>query len=222
MALIKSDQAAGRIGPVKAAPPPLAPDPERLALTAELADLRAELDRARAEAARRAAEADTRVTQAREAGEVAGRAQAEARHTEALDRLALTLETAGSRLEAELSGLERLAGRLAQAALARVFEDPAEPARLVEQALLRQVAMLRDQAILGAEVSVTDFPDPAALTRLAERLGGRGLDVRALPELAAGEARLALQLGSLELGLGLQWDRLSGALARMSSAEAVG
>ena len=62
------------------------------------------------------------------------------------------------------------------------------------------------------QVSRRDFPDAADLTELQDAIGRSDLKIQVSDTLGAGDCRLQLRLGTMELDLPRQWEALSEAL----------
>jgi flagellar biosynthesis/type III secretory pathway protein FliH len=115
-----------------------------------------------------------------------------------------------------LAGLEVLAVVLARSALAKVFGEGADLADLVTRAIGSRVGALNRDGVVGVRVSTTDFPDAEALEAIRAKVGMRSIDVVADPAFEAGQCRLDLTLGHVDLGIDSQWqelDRFFGTLA---------
>jgi flagellar biosynthesis/type III secretory pathway protein FliH len=244
MGVIKADQLLARRArppeirvPVLAAAPAAAPppvDPERVALEARLETLLAEVERLRAEAAEAQAAiatAEAEVVRVAREGEEARAAAEQAAHAaglaegaEAKAQLLARLESAADRamdqFRVDLRGMETLAVALSKAALAKVFGDDREMAHRVARLVRRQVEALDRESILRVEVSAADFAAAAALDDFAHDAGLSGVEIKAIEELDAGDCRIRLRLGELEVGLAQQWSRLSDLLDDALSPEA--
>jgi flagellar biosynthesis/type III secretory pathway protein FliH len=164
----------------------------------------AEIERLKASTARLVQEAETE-------GRKAGLAEAEKHEAERVQVLDKAVAQALERYSDALSGLESLGALLARAVLDRLFGEQGTRAAEVAAILRRQMAEIEARSLVRIEVSQADFPDAAAAAALAEMLGRPGLEIAASDQLAAGDCRLKLVLGTLEAGLGEQW----GALRRL-------
>ena len=148
-------------------------------------------------------------------GRRAGRAEAEAQDAARLGALQDGLERALARFEAEVDELERLSPLLALEALRKVIGDPASYAEILERSISHAIAGLRAGAAVRLEVSSQDFPDLSVLRDVASG----GVEIRALDELAAGQCRIGLRLGQIDVGLGQQWGRLATLLTDLGAPD---
>lgn len=241
MGLIKADDLmARRARPAEirvpvlasAVTPPAAPvvDPVRIALEQEVEALREDLEAAEQAKAELAAELGARDTAAAEAataheealaeavaeaearGHEAGLAKGAEAKAEALGVLEAAAERALDQLRGDLRATETLAVALAKAALAKVFGDDADMSRRVTRLVRRQMEALDRSAVLRIEVAAVTFADPADLDALRSDAGLEGIELSALDDLSAGDCRIRLRLGELEVGLGQQWGRLTALL----------
>jgi type III secretion protein L len=191
---------------------------ERAALLAQLAGLTAERDllatRLQGLEAEQVAAVAAAEARGLDAGLAAGRAEAVSRADDALARLEQGLAAGLAQLVADEAALETLAARIARAALAKILDAPAEPARLVEAAIRRQLSSLATEMLVRIEVAAADFPEPQRLAHLAKSVGRGRVQLVANPALASGDCRLKLKLGEVEIGLPQQWRRLADVLDR--------
>lgn len=187
---------------------------ERAAMMAQLASLRTERDLCAKRVKALEAEMIDAVRDAQAAGLDLGRAEAASRADEAVQHLQQSLVGGLARLAADEASLETLAVEIARAALAKVLAEPADPARLVEAAIRRQLAHLNTEMLIRVEVAGADFPDPERLAQLAKEVGGGRVQVLANRALPSGDCRLKLTLGEVEIGLPQQWRRLTAVLDR--------
>ncbi|HWE45796.1 MAG TPA: hypothetical protein VG407_07185 [Caulobacteraceae bacterium] len=209
--VVRAMSSAWRVEPLR--PPE---DPELGRLRKQATDLEAELARMRQEALVLQRDAERAFREGEAIGRKLGEAETRDTHERALTRLGSGVDQALAQLSQELQGLERLAPLLAREALTLILEADAERSRVMTSLIRRQLARLKDQAVLIIEVSRADLPDAAALSAT---LGRPGVEVRTLDELASGECRFRLTLGSVELGLHQQWGRLSTLLEHMAQPE---
>jgi len=150
-------------------------------------------------------------------GEETGRAKAEKRERERLDRLAQTMTSAKAAHAMALEKLEVLSLAVAQAALARIFGDRSRYANMIADGIRHQLAQVDRALTTQIRVSAEDFRDAEALAALA----GQNPDIplHADPALKAGDCTINLQLGQVEAGIAQQWQRLSIVLDRLATAE---
>lgn len=168
----------------------------------------------------RIAEHPAALEQARTEGHAMGR---QAGLTEADDGRAALLtaikkaaDSAIAELKTTLASLERLAPALAVAGLEKVLGPDADRARLMRQLIGRQLAGMKDQAVIAVEVSAADFAGEQ-LDALSAALAKPGLAVRAMDTLKSGDCRLVLQLGAIEAGVDQQWGRLRDLLTGLTT-----
>lgn len=217
----------GHVGPAPSDSARLALEAQVAALEAELAEVQAQasqlsaaLAAQEAEAAQTAMDHTQALAQAAAEARAAGRDEGAAAKDEALEVLAGAAERALDELRQDLSGLEVLAVALSRAALAKVFGEADDLGDRVARLVRRQLAEVERSAVLRIEVSAADFRDAAALEALGSRAGLSGIETCALDTLAAGDCRIRLRLGELEIGLAQQWGRLQALLDEALPAEA--
>jgi type III secretion protein L len=229
VSIIKSSDLASSVSvrPLAAARKAIAPrraepfvDPELLALRREVEALRRDLAQRDEAIAGHKAALDLARHEGEAEGRKAGRLEADDGLVERTAKLQQSLERALQRYGEEIASLERLAPLLACAGLEKVVGNPASQAGLLGQVIRRRIETLDSQAVVRIEVSPGDFPDPEALTMLAQATGRPGLEVLACDDLPAGGCRIKLRLGALEVGVGQQWDRLRETLEGLSEPEA--
>lgn len=163
------------------------------------------------------AELRTAAEQARTSGEEEG-------------RLAMSLEIAEDRaaqlavLEANfaesqqafagwLQGLEALSLSVAEAAIERMFGADDERQATVAALIGRQLVEIQAQSLIAIDVSRADFPDTSEVALLAASLGIAIERLAVAEDLAAGECRLRLRVGNIDIGIGEQWGAIRGLFA---------
>lgn len=146
--------------------------------------------------------------EAREAGMKAGRREARDDIAQRIALIEKGVEQARTAWDDRLAGIDALAVMLARSALAKVFGGGADLADLVTRAIDARMRVLRGESVVGIRVSASDFPDEEALGSLRAHADTRGIDVVADPTLRAGDCRLDLQLGHIDLGIGSHWREL--------------
>lgn len=192
------------------APPP--EDPELALLRAENAELRtlvAELRRAGPEAEAKAKE------QGKREALLAARQDDDAR----LKLLGEGIAAAGADWEERLSSLDGLAAQLARTALSKLFDESGDYGEFVVRMISRQVRQLRRETVLALRVSPHDFKDEAALAEIATAAGVGPTAVVTDSDLPAGECRLDMQLGHVDLGVSSQWGQLSQLLQELATED---
>jgi flagellar biosynthesis/type III secretory pathway protein FliH len=217
--VIKSQNAASRVREIPAAPPPPRTVPSAKVVDVETAALRRQVEALSQDLGEREREIERLgedIDRAFKAGEAQGRAsgleEGAERRSESLQALEKGLERALALVARDLSALERLAAQLAYEGLARVFSRPERGAELLADIIRKQVSELEAGAIVRIEVSRDDFNSPSALAELAAAAGHPSLELTASDELGAGDCRIKLVLGALEVGVAQQWGRIGEAL----------
>lgn len=221
-ALIKSGNGAfepirGRSAPsVPAEAPRAAPDPRDL----EIAALGKALERAEAALATSEAEHRRALDTAFEKGRRAGRDEAEDHSADQLECLANGLAQAQARWRAELDSLDLLAPQLARAALARLFAGSDAQDERVTAMIARRVQDLRRGSVVAVRVSAADFGDADVVAALPETIGLGEVRASIDSRLDAGQCRIELKLGALDLDLAGQWRKLADLLDTMGDGNA--
>src|SRR5690606_5299944 len=95
--------------------------------------------------------------------------------------------------------------QLAQAALGRMIGDPAQRSALMADSIAYHLRRVRRDFVLAIRVSAEDFAAPE-LAALLEACPSIALETDSA--LASGECSASLRLGTLDLGLPGQWQRL--------------
>ena len=191
---------------------------------ARIAALRSDLDEALSAVAERderiaKLEADSAkaVRRAGEEGRKLGLEEAESRSAEMLESLEAGISGAADALASGLSDLERLAVLVARESLSRIIGDPALHGELIERIIRAQMEKIEGQAVIAVEVSSANFESGADVAPL---LGRSGIAIRISEDLESGDCRIRLRLGTLEVGLGRQWDSVREALDEILGAGA--
>ncbi|MGE5566067.1 MAG: hypothetical protein ACM3YN_07935 [Parcubacteria group bacterium] len=193
-----------------APPATTAVDPELLALRGEVDRLREKIAEQEAAIAGHPAALEKARADGEAAGRVTGLREADDGREALAAKIATATQLALDRFAEEVASLERLAPLVAIEGLGRVFEPSDQRAELVREVIRRQISGLETSAVVCVEVSSADFPDADDLPAAS------GAEVRALDELKSGDCRIRLKLGSLEVGLDQQWDRLRGVLSDLA------
>lgn len=139
-------------------------------------------------------------------GYAAGHATGAGECSKAIELLQSGISAAHRELQDSLRSTERLAAMMAKTCLESIIGDSRLHSDLITCALGHQLKTLEAAAVLKVAVSAEDFEDSEALEALGQSLGA-SLSID--PGLGAGECRISLQLGSLEVGPATQWRRLS-------------
>lgn len=211
---------AVRVFAVEAPAPALARQPEPVE-DPELALLRqenAELRRLVAELRGAAPQAEAK---AREEGRREALLSARKDDEGRLKLLADGMAAAAEDWNGRLDSLDSLAALLARTALAKLFDESEDHADFVVRMIGRQVRQLRRETVLAMRVSSHDFPDAAALAVVPAAAGAAAGNVIIDPDLPAGECRLDMQLGHVDLGVRSQWGQLSQLLQELAIEDPV-
>jgi len=195
-------------------------DPERERLETELAALAAALAERDEAIAGHADALETAWRKGEAEGRETGRSEAAADGAEALARIEAAAERALGLFADELEAMESLAALLARTCLERLLLATEPRAALVCELIAGQARALDAEAIVRVTVSASDFPAAEELKAVTASLGSRRCEVIASEEIDSGDCRIALRLGTLEIGLGQQWGRLRAVLDEAIAVEA--
>lgn len=179
-------------------------------LEAAIADLRHRM-------AQMETEADQREQAAFERGRQDGLDHVAGEEKRRLDLLAASLEKLQPAKEQMLADCEILALQLSRTALKRVFGEEALQADLLRATLTYHLSTLQRDLVRHVRVSARDFRSTADLATLGEHLPG--LAIIADDTLAPGDCKVDLRLGSLDIGLTGQWQRLSAYFDQLAQAD---
>ncbi|MEO9130649.1 MAG: FliH/SctL family protein [Sphingomonas sp.] len=145
---------------------------------------------------------------AREAGRQQGLEEAE----DEADRLCAAVCTGVDRARAawndRLAELDALAAMLAQASLGKLFGDAPDLTELVTRSIRLRTQTLGRESVVSIRVSRADFPDEATQDALRSAVAAGSSELVVDPALTAGECRLDLKLGSIDVGVASQWREL--------------
>lgn len=187
---------------------PSAVDPELAALREETERLHRLLEQQAADMVALRREAEDAFRRGEAQGRAAGLSEAEDRSAQSLARLEGGIDRAVAEFATALSVLARLAPELARQGLATMLGDDDDRAGLVTALVHRQLKIVEAHAVVHVAVSPADFDDDA-LAALGTTTGVR---VKGDSGLKAGDCRIRLTLGTLDIGLDQQWGRLSALL----------
>ena len=196
------------------------PPGEVLALRRELGELAQRLGERDAELERLRESVQNAYREGETEGRKQGRQESDQRRADYLAALERGLDAACNRFSEDLRDLERLAVLVARESLAKILGDDESRKELLAEAIGSQLRRIEAGSVVAVQVSRADFPEPEELTRLADSLGGDRLALVATDELRAGECRIKLKLGALDVGLPQQWERLDRALQTLADTEA--
>lgn len=201
-AVLKGPAAAFAIRPLAARPAATLeivaaePSPDSLERDA----LRAECERLNEALLTARREEETAVAAALEEGRAQGRAEMRADDEEKRALIEAALARASDAWRERLDALDGLAARLAGAAVAKVFGDWEQGSELVVRTARARLGTLRREAVIAVQVSAADFPDQAALEAGAAQAGGPGCRFAVDRDLEAGDCRIDLKLGAVDIG----------------------
>jgi flagellar biosynthesis/type III secretory pathway protein FliH len=215
-----------RIRPLLDGRPPAEPPPApEQVVSVEVLGLRRQLDTASRELGQQQAEIERLrgdVTRAFHEGEAEGRKAGlkagDQRRADYLTLLESGVDRAICDFASRLSSLEGLAAAMSREALRKMLDDADGRLDLVASLIRRQLSQIEAQSVLRVSVSQEDFPSEDELRTLATAIGADSVDLRAATELEAGECRIRLTLGTLDVGIGQQWERLGATLEALEGA----
>lgn len=151
-----------------------------------------------------------------DAGRQAGLKEARDNSADRLTALKKGVERALRSVEEEVRSLERLSPLLAAACIDEMLGSQNDYRDLVTAAIRRQLEQLNGDTVLKIIVSNEDFGDETQLEALNDDIRFKSAMLEASAELAAGECRIKLVLGALEVGVRQQWSQLRNALEAMA------
>ncbi|MGQ0661102.1 FliH/SctL family protein [Sphingosinicella sp.] len=178
----------------------------------ELEALRADYERLTEALAAAREQAESAVAEAIGKGRAQGRAEARADDEKKFELISEALAKASSLWEERLIELDGLAARIAGASAEKVFGPWEQASELVTRAARERLDKLRREAVLAIHVSAKDFPDDKALEAAAEQMGRPRNHLIADPDLAAGDCRIDLTLGHIDIGPRSQFAALAALL----------
>lgn len=185
-------------------------DDEQPNLEAVIAELRRRLADAENEA-------DAREDAAFERGRLEGEELANGETEKRLERLREGLEAMRASHSACCVEYELLALQVARAALGRVFGDEGLQTELLTEAIAQGFARTTRDLVLGVRVSPRDFRSEDELQILAARFPG--IEISRDETLDAGGCSINLKLGTIDLGLPGQWQRLTAFFEGLANSE---
>lgn len=195
---------------VEALAPMVSPSDARIAaLTEEVAELKEALRLSREEAEEESAAA---LAEGRKLAEEEFRRDEKA----VLDLLDRHLADAAERLEAAFVRSERAGLALARAALERVLGPGAASAGMCEAIIRHQMQMLRSEHVLAIRISEEVFCDGTGADEIHDFLSSGQVELIVDPVLPAGDCRIVLRLGELEVGPETQWRALAALFAELA------
>jgi flagellar biosynthesis/type III secretory pathway protein FliH len=198
-------------GPAQVVPPEtLALRRDIETLTRQLQQQTEEIDRLKAGVAQAFQDGEAR-------GKAAGRQEATDQEEKRTSRLREGVALACARFDDSLASLERLSSLLALEGLQKLIGDPAHHRDLLIRTIRLNLDRLEANALVRVEVSLADFPGP--LEAAGKAIGRGKLELRAVEELSAGQCRIRLRLGELDVGVAEQWAGLKGLLESLAEPE---
>lgn len=210
--LVKSDAAAGLDAP-------LWPSHASAEVGAEVEDLhtlelRAEITALHEQLTNLRRESDQRIAQARIDGAAEARAKFKTDETVRTAALEKALARIDAQLQAALPEVEALALVISNGALAAVFDESVDMQERVTRSINRQLNLVRREGVARVAVSAEDFPSASAVAVVRERLDLGHMEIATDPALKAGDSRLELTLGAVEISLTRYWSEISATLER--------
>jgi flagellar biosynthesis/type III secretory pathway protein FliH len=118
------------------------------------------------------------------------------------------------RLNQHFADADKLGLTFALAALEKIVTEPTLYRKLVTETIGAQVIGLRQDTIVSISVSAHDFNDQSSLNDLAAALGADA-NIAASASLPAGECRIKLRLGAIDISLSDYWARLQAQCKRL-------
>lgn len=180
-----------------------------------LAEIQNECDRLTLALRTQREDADEACGKAFDLGKAEGLEQARGDRENHGTLMARTYAGAVGELSDALNGLESLSCQLAETALTAVFGDDEDRRRQVGDAIDRQIKTLSDKLAVTITVSRKDFPDEASAKAIVERYPD--LSIKYDGTLAAGGCKIGLTVGTIDLGLPVQWAKLRSLLRDLAS-----
>lgn len=118
-----------------------------------------------------------------------------------------------------LTGLDGLATLVARAAIAKLFDRCDDHSEFVIGMIARQMRHLRRETVLTIWVSAADFPDETSFATIVAGAETGSVTIQCDPQLEAGQCRIDLQLGHIDLCLRSQWNEMAQLLQELTSHE---
>lgn len=199
-----------------------APDPvssQVALLELEIESLSEQLAKAQARIPQLEAEREAAYHAGEAAGREVGRKEGDRSRIERLATLSRGIEQAQVAYGAQIALLEYLAPLLARTGLAKVLGDADAYTGLMSEAIGRQLRELDARTVLRVMVSARDFPTQVEREDLEAMLDRPEVALSTSDDLAPGDCRIELTLGTLDIGLGGQWDKLCAALAEAAQPD---
>jgi len=182
-----------------------------------------EIEKLRAELASLREEMDQRIATTRHEARAEGRQAAAAEfnnsRAEALERLERACNRALESFSRHMLAVENLAGMIAEAVLDQLLLGEAHYRELARAAIAARVREIDRTSIVRVLVSPKDFPEADELEQLADLCGIDQMVIAQSDELDAGQCRMELALGTLDVGLADQWQRLRPQLGGPAKAQ---
>ncbi|HWA90275.1 MAG TPA: hypothetical protein VG889_09590 [Rhizomicrobium sp.] len=214
-AVIKSAQGLGvtrPLGVVAVKPPPSPLEEERGRLVQRIAALESEIAQRDATITELRAEIPRALEKGLAEGRAIGFSEAQDRQSERLALLGISLGKAQADFKESLGALDRLAALLTRECLDVILGDPKHRAQSVRKIVTGQIAKIEKSSVVAIELSKADFPDDEALAEVARENGLAAAAFSANDGMKPGGCRIALKLGTLEVGLDRQWTSLAAVL----------
>lgn len=156
-----------------------------------------------------------------EAGKIAAEEMFDQSRKEALSMLEKAFSTALEDLKLALSGFEALSLQVALEALTVLTDNPETHHKILAATIKKQLSALEARGIVSVTVSRSDFPDSRELADLENSLGAPVNSLRLCEEMDAGNCRIALSIGSVEIDLKRSWHEIAETLSTSASDDVV-
>lgn len=151
-----------------------------------------------------------------EAGRVAMEADIDDDRAASLALLGQGIEAAKTGLGNALENAESIALMVAQMTLEKMFGETDGRKALAADLIRHQFRQIERESFVSLEVSRADFPNTSEVAVLSTTLSIAPNKVRVSDELDAGDCRMRMQLGTLDIGLARQWGSIRALLEDMS------
>jgi flagellar biosynthesis/type III secretory pathway protein FliH len=156
-------------------------------------------------------------------GEAAGRITAEDEfqddRTAALEVLKQSLVQAGTDYQNAITSLEKLAMLVSIEAIEKMVGNSTRYRSVLRDLIAHQVKDIDASSLVAIEVSRSDFPDTREVAALEKAFSGYRERLAVLDTLAAGECRIKLTIGALEIGIDQQWGEIKTLLKTLAGPQ---
>jgi flagellar biosynthesis/type III secretory pathway protein FliH len=152
-----------------------------------------------------------------ESGRLAMEAEIDDDRAASLMLLGDGIDAAKTELGHALENAESIALMVAQMALEKMFGETETRKSTVADLIRHQFRQIGHDSFVSLAVSRADFPNTNEVAELAAELSVASDRVRVSDELKAGDCRMRMQLGTLDIGLGRQWGSIRALLEDMAA-----